>query len=133
MKGRKPQTKQPMTGMLTVVPSPPKWLTANAKSEWRRVAKHLVERRVLSEPDLGTLTSYCVAVGVVRDSMEAIACEGDIIDGKRNPRYTSLEKAMTAQRQYAAELGLSPTARSKVGVQSKQEDEAAQWAELGVE
>lgn len=64
MKGRKPD--QIIAGNLDKVPPPPAWLSRLAKSEWRKVALILVERKHLTDADLGTLAAYADALGQLR-------------------------------------------------------------------
>ncbi|RWF07315.1 MAG: phage terminase small subunit P27 family, partial [Mesorhizobium sp.] len=72
MRGRKPAGIVAGTSPVTKVPPAPTWLSKDAKAEWRRVAPILVnERKVLTEADLGTLESYCIATGTVREAHRA--------------------------------------------------------------
>jgi P27 family predicted phage terminase small subunit len=61
MKGRKPDLKSDQAAIASVVRAP-QWLSADAKAEWRRVMPHLIERRILTDADLGGLENYCVAM-----------------------------------------------------------------------
>lgn len=123
MRGRKPTLKA-LPGALKAVPSPPKWLPEAAKAEWRRAARDLVDRRVLTDTTLATLTSYCLATGIVRSSTEAIDADGATCDGKRHPAFQNLFDAMRQARQLAAELGLTPTSRSKIPEGADDDDDA---------
>ncbi|RAH97613.1 phage terminase small subunit P27 family [Acuticoccus sediminis] len=113
-RGRKPNPKSTESGLLKRTPSVPAWFPAEAKSVWRRVAKRLIERRVLAESDLDTLASYCVATANI-----------EIITSGRGDKTINgtLNQAQQIQRQLAAELGLSPTSRSKVGTEPSDNDE----------
>src|SRR5690554_6406802 len=113
MRARKPATKA-IVGALKVVPAQPKWLPEPAKVEWRRAARDLVDRRVLTDTMLATLASYCLATGLVRSSTEAIEADGATCEGKRHPAFQNLFDAIRQPRQLAAELGLTPTSRSKI-------------------
>ncbi|MGY0575937.1 P27 family phage terminase small subunit [Bradyrhizobium sp. RDM12] len=37
-----------------------------ANAEWRRVMPELAKRRILTIADLGSLESYCIAIGRIR-------------------------------------------------------------------
>ena len=65
MRGTKPALVSDPKG-LAAIPKPPAWLSKDAKAEWRRVTPLLVERRILSDADLGTLENYANAIGNVR-------------------------------------------------------------------
>ena len=67
MRGRKPDSI--VTGnSIASTPRAPACLSANAKGGWRRVVPLLIERRILTDADLGVLESYCVAIGSVREA-----------------------------------------------------------------
>jgi P27 family predicted phage terminase small subunit len=121
MKGRKP-TLKPVDGALAKVPAPPRWLTDAAKREWRRVAPDLVARHVLTPDNLSLLESYAVAIGMVRISADTLATDGhSTVNAKggiqRHPAVQTLREFMAEARRLAAELGLTPTSRNKVGEQ----------------
>ena len=127
MKGAKPHTIVSATNTLTSVPKVPAWLGKDAKAEWRRVAPILVARRVLTAADLGTLESYCTATGIVREAQRVLNAKGLVIDTpagpKRHPAIGIQNAAMATARQCAAELGLTPYARSRSPVREAPDDE----------
>lgn len=127
MRGRKPNLK-PVDGALVRVPAPPRWLTDPARAEWRRVAPDLVERRVLTTDNLALLESYSTAIGMVRVSADTLAREGhSTVNAKggiqRHPAVQSMREFMAEARRLAAELGLTPTSRNKVGKPADDEDD----------
>jgi phage terminase small subunit len=68
----------------------------------------LVQRRILTEADLGGLDSYCVATGRIRELERAL--QASALD----PVMVRMQdKAMQTARQLAAELGLTPVSRSR--------------------
>lgn len=102
---------------VTRVPNAPAWLSKDAKAEWRRVAPILVdERKVLTEADLGTLESYCIATGTVREAHRTLNRDGLMIAGKRHPAFGVMNAAQTTARLCAAELGLTPVSRSRPAI-----------------
>jgi P27 family predicted phage terminase small subunit len=111
MKGRKPQLAAE-AGALEVV-RPPAWLSKHAKAEWRRVMPELAKRRILTTADLGSLESYCITMGRVRE-LEKLLHAG--IDPKL---FRMQDKAMVTARQLAAELGLTPVSRSRPAVRDE--------------
>lgn len=111
MKGRKPATI--IAGNVDRVPTPPAWLSKDAKAEWRRVMPQLVERRVITDADLGMVESYCVAMGRVRQFERILQTAGDDVDLKL---VRAQDKAMVTARQIAAEIGVTPVSRSRPAV-----------------
>lgn len=132
MRGRKPKPRPADVAAIASVPSPPKWLSDSGKAEWRRVAKHLVDRRVLAETDLALLAAFCSAVGVIRDGNEVIRDQGMMIGDKAHPMIGKINAAALTVARIGAELGLSPIARAKVG-QTPEEQDAAEWASMGLD
>lgn len=111
-------------------PSAPAWLSKDAKQEWRRVLPILVNRRILTTGDLGSLENYCVAMGQVREMERHLQEHGQVVemfkekeDGsmvctgmKRNPAVGIQADAMTRARLLAAVLGLTPVDRSRPAI-----------------
>ncbi|WP_245264845.1 P27 family phage terminase small subunit [Rhodopseudomonas palustris] len=89
---------------------PPSWLSKYAKAEWRAVLPVLIERRILTPADLGSLTSYCVATGRVRELEIRNRAEFDL------KLVRAQDAAMKTARQLAAELGLTPVSRNRPAV-----------------
>ncbi|RWE55784.1 MAG: phage terminase small subunit P27 family [Mesorhizobium sp.] len=124
MRGRKPAGIVAGTSPVTKVPPAPTWLSKDAKAEWRRVAPILVnERKVLTEADLGTLESYCIATGTVREAHRALNRDGLVVAGKRHPAFGMMNAAQTTARLCAAELGLTPVSRSRPAIREDEDDE----------
>jgi P27 family predicted phage terminase small subunit len=109
MKGRKPELV-PDAGAVDANLRPPSWLSKHAKAEFRRVAPILAARRILTPADLGSLESYCIAIGHVRE-LEMLMRAG--FDPKL---HRAQDKSMVTARQLAAELGLTPVSRSRPAV-----------------
>lgn len=117
-RGRKPQL-QGVTDGLAKAPPAPAWLPDEAKAEWRRVWPTLAARRTITPADLSTVEAYCLAVGTAKRAQFMIATMGELIKTdygpKRNPAFQTLFQSMVEARRLAAELGLTPTSRSKAG------------------
>lgn len=109
MKGRKPQLATD-TNALDATTKPPSWLSKEAKAEWRRVMPELAKRHILTTADLGSLESYCVAMGRVRQLEALLRTEIDL------KLLRAQDKSMVTARQLAAELGLTPVSRSRPAV-----------------
>ena len=112
-------------------PSAPVWLSLQAKAEWKRAAPQLHGRRLLAPDTLGTLESYCVAAGTVRECEEIMGRDGRLIDGadgpKPHPAFKMQSAAMREARLLAAELGLTPHRRAAPG---KEESKSDGWDDL---
>jgi len=105
----------------------PAWLSADAKKEWKRVLPILVQRRILTTGDLGSVENYCIAIGQVRETERLLQKNGQIIlvndIPKRNPAAGIQSDAMTRSRLLAAELGLTPVSRSRPAIRGEDEND----------
>ncbi|MGF7160338.1 P27 family predicted phage terminase small subunit [Rhodoligotrophos appendicifer] len=119
-RGRKPENITSDRQAIDAVPSAPAWLSKDAKAVWRQVAPLLVERRILTQGDLGTLESYATSTGLVRDMQRAINKDGAIVatdkGPKRHPALGIQNAAMVTARLCAGELGLTPVSRSRPSI-----------------
>ena len=109
MRGRKPVLNSDVNRLDQII-LPPAWLSKFAKAEWRNVMPSLVERRILTPADLGSLASYCVAMGRVREIELQLRAGFDL---KLN---RAQDAAMKTARQLAAELGLTTVSRNRPAV-----------------
>ncbi len=110
------------------VPRMPTWLSKRAKQEWRRIAPELEALGLVTAIDLAALASYCQAVAELTIATETIDKEGRVCvwpifdkEGnqigerlKAHPAVQQQRDAMQRVKQFAAEFGLSPSARSRV-------------------
>lgn len=120
-RGRKPSILPADPEALTKAPPAPAWLSSHAKAEWRRAVPELVKRGVLTKADLGGLEAYCSAAGSARQIAEALALTGTLPD----PKLAGVQiRFATLARQLAAEFGLSPVARSRIGAVAADDDDA---------
>jgi P27 family predicted phage terminase small subunit len=117
MKGRKPTTIKSDKGVVATALRVPAWLSKDAKAEWRRIMPLLVERRVVTQSDLGCVEAYCVAIGRVRELEKLI--QANPLD---KALYRLQTQSMQTARQLAAELGLTPVSRSRPSI-ADEEDE----------
>lgn len=129
VKGRKPGTITTGTHTLTKAPPPPAGLSADACAAWKRAARVLVARRHLTAADLGTLESYCIAIGLRDEAVRTIAKwgatykAGDLF--KVHPACGVLKSALAESRSHAAELGLTIISRGRVTVEQEGNDDLA--------
>ncbi len=118
-RGRKADLKA-VDGGLSGVPKAPACIPVDLVPEWDAIGRDMVERKILTTPSLGLLESYLVARWTVRQCQQAIVEHGLLVStahGMRKPNPASglLSKALEAVARLAAELGISPAARSKQG------------------
>ncbi len=124
MRGRKPETIVAGSSPISAPPRPPSYLSKDAKGEWRKVAPILIaERKVLTEGDLAALENYVIAVGTMRRAERELAASDLLIAGKRNPLTTILLQAQQQQLRAAAELGLTPSSRSRAPMRDNDEND----------
>ena len=99
------------TEALTKAPPAPAYLSSQAKAEWRRIMPQLIARRIITRADLAGIENYCIAAGAVRQIADILALNPvpDLKLAGLQIRY-----AQTA-RQLAAEYGLTPTSRARIG------------------
>lgn len=127
MRGGKPNMKTD-AGAMRDTPAAPGWLPKAAQTEWARVTPILVERKILTDADLGSLESYCLAIGQVRDCQAVLAAldspffAGDNGAPRPHPAIRVMHTAMTHARQLAAELGLTPVSRSRPAISDEGDD-----------
>ncbi|MBI1396939.1 MAG: phage terminase small subunit P27 family [Betaproteobacteria bacterium] len=110
------------------IPDPPEFLGPEAVAEWNRITGHLAKLGLVTELDRAVLTAYCTAWAdldwVERQIAAAAASDPTGQDGritKREgaaPRIGALVKmkyeVLASLDRFAAEFGMSPSARSRV-------------------
>lgn len=121
--------------------TPPSELNDDAKVEWGRVSEELYRIGLLTDIDRGGLAAYCQAYGRWMQAERAIAEMGkrDQLTGGlmirttngnavQNPLVGTANKAMADMMRYAAEFGMTPSARSRIHAEGqKEEDPAAKY------
>jgi P27 family predicted phage terminase small subunit len=107
--------------------SPPAFLSAEARTEWRRVIRALMVNGLMTALDRATLAAYCQAYGRWAQAEKALAKMAET-DAKnyallikttngnaiQNPLVGTANKAAADMVRYAAEFGMSPAARARV-------------------
>lgn len=118
LRGVKPSLA-PDRAPLTKAPPAPKWMTDEARAEWKRIMPQLIERRIITKADLGGVEKYCAAAGAADQiaKFQAALPLPDLKLGGLQIRY------MQAARQLAAEYGLTPTSRARVGSAANEDDD----------
>lgn len=103
---------------LTKAPAVPSYLPAQARAEWRRIMPQLIARRIITKADLAGVEAYCSAVGICRQIEEQRA--GGLID---KTAFGIWNRAAQTARQLAAEYGLTPTSRARIGSTAADDDD----------
>lgn len=119
LRGVKPPLK-PDVEALTKTPPIPAYLSSQAKAEWRRIMPQLIARRIITRADLAGVEAYASAVGICRQIEEQRVQTGGIID---KVQFGIWNRAAQTARQLAAEYGLTPTSRARIGSASPGDDD----------
>lgn len=114
MKGTKPQLIEAPEAIAATDTAAPDWLAEDARAEWARVMPVLTDRKILTDADLGSLESYCICIGRVRQMEAKIQTEAEPEMMLKLIRVQ--DKAMASARQLAAEMGLTPVSRSRPAI-----------------
>lgn len=105
---------------LTKAPPAPKWLSEDARGEWKRIMPRLIADRIVTKADLAGVENYCAMQGHIRQLERAIA----VTVTPDKVLFGMLNRAMQTARQLAAEYGLTPTSRARVGSNATDDDDA---------
>lgn len=115
-----------------LAPTPPTWLSREAKAEWRRVAPALERLDLVKPEDRATLAAYCETWSRFVTATRMVHKEGITAvnpDSGRtsvHPAVRVAEAAGTQLRQYAEQFGLTPAAERNV---SKRDDDRGEFDE----
>lgn len=116
--GRRPLNKREPRPRVAIPPCP-KWLTGEARKEYKRVAKILVGLRVLTEADRTALAAYAHQYAKWLEAEEEVSNEGAVLISDKgnaylNPWQGVANMALKNMRSLAAEFGMTPASRSRV-------------------
>lgn len=129
------------------MPRCPVHLDAEAKREWRRLAKELDDLGILTTIDKAVFASYCQAWSTWRQALKMVQKVGMVIRTKErvtekpdgtvtrtggvpvvNPLYKLIDAENAKMMKALIEMGMSPSSRSRVASTGKQEDrEETEW------
>lgn len=109
-------------------PTCPRWLSPEAKREWRRVAPELEKLGLLTRVDRAALAAYCQAYARWRQAEEVLQREGLTFATESGylmprPEVKVAEKAMQIIRAFCIEFGLTPSARARMTVPEAKREE----------
>lgn len=125
MRGRKPYANPgPLARTaLKALPRCPAHLSAVAHKEWRRLATPLHEAGILTLADRSVLAAYCQAYARWVKAEEKLAETPSLLKTpsgyvQQSPWLAVANKQMELMGRFMAELGLTPAARSRLGLES---------------
>lgn len=117
---------------------PPAHLTDTARAKWFELIDTLTASRLLTVADIGIFSSYCLYYAEHAEYAERVASEGPYViiqkkdkDGKPiqgvvytewNPARIMRDSAWEKMRKAANDLGLTPSARSRVKKDGSKEE-----------
>jgi P27 family predicted phage terminase small subunit len=113
-------TPKPRAG----APTPPHWLKGEALAEWGRIVPELDAIGLLSVVDRAALTAYVTGWATFAEASEDIENRGTMVEGRdgnlvKNPSVAMQRDAMNLIKQWCAEFGLTPSARSRMQLPSE--------------
>ena len=119
------------------LPMPPPHLCDEAKVEWGRVASMLYALRLLSDADIAALSAYCQAWATFKratSALERMAAQDPVTQGLlvkttngnaiQNPLLGIANKAASDMVRFAAEFGMTPSARARINLGDSKAPEA---------
>ncbi len=119
----------------TACPTAPDHLCSAALEEWGRVVDEMARLGIMSRLDRSVLAAYCQAYGrwVAAETALARMAERDAVtaglvirtkagNAIQNPLVGAANKAMADMVRYAAEFGMTPSARTRVSALEEGED-----------
>lgn len=115
-----------------IMPTPPVFLAGEALAEWRAMTAELSVLGLLTGIDKATLAAYCQAWARWHQAEKALAmmAAADPVTSAlmvktaggtaiQNPIVGIANRAMSDMVKYAAEFGMSPSARSRIHVDER--------------
>ncbi len=112
--GREPQPE-------ICVPPCPRQLSPEAKKEWRRISKELMQLGLLTNIDRAALAGYCQTWGRWIEAEDRLREHGVIVKAPngypvQSPYLKVAESALKQMTRLLVEFGMSPSARSRITV-----------------
>ncbi|MFZ3578812.1 phage terminase small subunit P27 family [Virgibacillus sp. DJP39] len=104
-------------------PKCPSWLEPDAKKEWRRLSKELTAMGLLTQVDMAAFAGYCQAYARWKEAEEFISKHGSILKTSSGyiqqiPQVSIAQQNLKQVRNFCSEMGLSPSARSRLNINS---------------
>lgn len=130
--GRRPLPVEPQ--VTAKLPPCPRYLSPEARSEWRRAGRELRRAGLIATIDLATFAAYCAAYGRLVQAERKLAETGMTGTTPNGLEVKSVwlqiaDKALAQIAKLAPEFGMSPSARTRVAP-AQAEAEADEFEEL---
>jgi|PlaIllAssembly_1097288.scaffolds.fasta_scaffold350035_2 P27 family predicted phage terminase small subunit len=125
------------------IPKCPTHLDAEAKREWRRMARELEHLGILTTIDRAVFASYCQAWSTWRQALKTVQKVGMVVRSKErvteatdgtitrtggvpmvNPLYKLVDAENAKMMKALTEMGMSPSSRSRVSAAERKPAEA---------
>lgn len=121
------QAEEKIKGADDLITRTPSWLGKEAKKIYKFLIEQFKQTGILTNLDKETVAICADTIAKMREAQKVIDEQGLIIDGKANPAINIYEKYEKIYAKMITELGLSPTARSRMALtqsqmQQKEED-----------
>ena len=115
------------------LPSAPRWLSDEAKREWKRLAPRLHAVGLLTEVDGLALAMLCEAFAQYMAAKTVVDSEGMLLVSEKGNSYQHPAAGLMTQARgelmkWAREFGMTPAARSRISVQAA--DDAPTLADM---
>jgi len=98
----------------------PRWLSDEARAEWRRVAPELIACGLLTVVDRAALEAYCEtyaqwrrAIEALKDGMTFTTDKGYV---QQLPEVAIANNALKQMRAFMTEFGMTPSSQSRVSM-----------------
>ena len=133
--GKRPLNKKEPQPRIVSLLDPPGWLGQHGKEEWVRVVRDL-PKGMVTVLDRAVLENYCAAYDEWRTCLTMIKKYGRTQEnnGRRfnSPYVSQCQRARLDLNRFAAELGFTPSARSRVRSEHGESDSDAdkEFAEI---
>lgn len=123
-----------MPSKIDHAPSPPRYLTDNAKKEWKLVCAELIDLDMLAGVDLALLSAYCqemadyvMACEKLKDPeighVMTTTKEGGGSYSQQSPWVSIKNTALGNALKLANQFGFTPAARSRINAKPKEEED----------
>lgn len=129
--GKRPIPKEPEpTGGVEPIDCPDV-LTDAAREEWKRLCEDMRAKGVLTPWDRGAMAAYCQSYADWLEAQAKVNTIGQVVKAPRtgvpmqNPYLSIARGAKADMLQVAAELGLTPVARARLGAAEETAQSAA--------
>ena len=126
--GRKPRPKASPKLKAGGIPRCPGHLDAVARKEWRRLARTLFEAGILTVADRAAFAAYCQAYSrwaeaerKLREGPRLIKTPSGYV--QQSPWIGIANKQVELMGRLMAELGITPTARARLGIEGPETSE----------